>query len=69
MVLMTPEETLQMKLKVLSVEHQRLNELVDRMAADPTTPHLDLQRMKKQKLALKDEIEQLRDRVTPDIIA
>lgn len=69
MKIMSPEETLRVTLAALQSEHRRLDEEVARRSADPTTPSLDLQRMKRRKLALKDRIEALKDRLNPDIIA
>lgn len=69
MVVMSPEETLRMKLEALLNEHKRLNDVVDEMSAGGPFASIELQRMKKRKLALKDEISKLRDRLTPDIIA
>lgn len=69
MKVMTPEETLRVELAALLEEHRQLNEEVDALAADARTPSLELQRLKKRKLALKDRISALQDRLRPDIIA
>lgn len=69
MVLMSSEETLLMKLEALADEHRLLNIEVDRLSVDPMSSQLTLRRLKKRKLALKDEIERVRDRLRPDIIA
>ena len=62
-------EVLQIELAVLRQEHRDLDyaitALQDRQAADI----LAIKRLKKQKLALKDKIVALEDKVTPDIIA
>ena len=62
-------EVLQIELAVLRQEHRDLDyaitALQDRQAADV----LAIKRLKKQKLALKDKIVALEDKVTPDIIA
>ena len=42
---------------------------IERMREASNCDQLELARMKKRKLHLKDEIEQLADRITPDIIA
>ena len=53
----------------LKNEHRRLDADIDRMREAGNCDQLELARMKKRKLRLKDEIEQLADRITPDIIA
>ncbi len=66
---MAPEEVLRVKLEALKREHRDLDEAIraleDQGRADPLT----LRRLKKQKLALKDRITVLEDKITPDIIA
>jgi hypothetical protein len=54
---------------LLKTEHRRLDEDIERMRFAGNCDHLELARMKKRKLHLRDEIEQLADRITPDIIA
>lgn len=66
---MSRDDVVRVKLNALLAEHRQLNETVDRMASEGLTPTLELQRLKKQRLALKDQIAALRDRLTPDIIA
>ena len=62
-------EVLRIELAVLRQEHRDLDDAItalqDRQAADV----LAIKRLKKQKLALKDKIVELEDKVTPDIIA
>ncbi len=53
----------------MKVEHRRLDQEIDRMRQAGNCDQLELARLKKRKLHLKDEIEQLADRITPDIIA
>jgi hypothetical protein len=53
----------------LKNEHRRLDADIERMREAGNCDQLELARMKKRKLRLKDEIEQLADRITPDIIA
>ena len=57
------------RLGVLEVEHKDLNDIIDRLSADPAQDQLQLQRLKKRKLVLKDQISRLRTRLIPDIIA
>jgi len=53
----------------LKAEHRRLDAEIERMTGAGNCDQLELARMKKRKLRLKDEIELLADRLTPDIIA
>jgi hypothetical protein len=68
---LTEEEKAQIRerLQTLEVEHQDLNDVIDRLAANPGQDRLQLQRLKKRKLVLKDQIQRLRARLIPDIIA
>ncbi len=53
----------------MKAEHRRLDQEIDRMRQAGNCDQLELARLKKRKLHLKDEIEQLAERITPDIIA
>ncbi len=66
---MSHEEIARAKLAVLRREHRELDEAVAALAQQPAPPSLTLQRLKRQKLALKDQIARLEDELTPDIIA
>ena len=46
-----------------------LNDVIERLGQLPTQDALQLQRLKKRKLMLKDQIEQLKLRLVPDIPA
>lgn len=63
------EDVLRVKLAVLKREHGDLNEAIDAIQALKMPDALRLQRMKRQKLVLKDRIARLEDQMTPDIIA
>ncbi len=56
-------------LALLKAEHRRLDEEIELLRMSGNCDQLELARMKKRKLALKDEIQQLADRIIPDIIA
>ena len=56
-------------LAFLKTEHRHLDQEIERMREAGNCDQLELARMKKRKLHLKDEIEILADRITPDIIA
>jgi hypothetical protein len=68
---LTEEEKAQIRqrLHALEIEHHDLDEVIIRLAADPKQDQLLLQRLKKRKLILKDQIQRLRARLIPDIIA
>ncbi|MCJ7420313.1 YdcH family protein [Sphingomicrobium astaxanthinifaciens] len=56
-------------LDALRAEHRRLDEEVERLEAESEVDSLELARLKKAKLRLKDEIAAVADETTPDIIA
>jgi hypothetical protein len=56
-------------LALLKSEHRRLDEEIELLRISGNCDQLELARMKKRKLALKDEIQLLHDRIVPDIIA
>lgn len=62
-------EVLRVKLEVLKREHRDLDEAIHAMQEQGHLDALRMQRMKKQKLNLKDQIVVLEDQLTPDIIA
>jgi hypothetical protein len=68
---LTEEERsqIQLRLQALEMEHHDLDDVIDRLAIDPVQDRLQLQRLKKRKLLLKDQIAKLRTRLIPDIVA
>jgi len=56
-------------LALLKAEHRRLDEEIELLRTSGNCDQLELARMKKKKLALKDEIQLISDRIIPDIIA
>jgi len=67
----TEEEKAQIRQRLLAleVEHHDLDDVIDRLVGDPAQDQLQLRRLKKRKLLLKDQIQRLRARLIPDIIA
>ena len=65
---MKTEEVLRVELRTFQQEHRDLDEAIhalEKTGGDVLT----VKRLKKQKLALKDRIAVIEDRITPDIIA
>ena len=66
----TPDkEALRRRLEALQSEHRDLDDVIARISGDAPFDQLQIQRLKKRKLALKDEISRLEDLLLPDIIA
>jgi hypothetical protein len=57
------------RVRTLELEHKDLDDVIARLTLDPGQDSLQLRRLKKRKLMLKDQIARLRDRLIPDIIA
>ena len=64
----TQEQILQ-HIAIMESEHSDLDAVIERLGEDLPFDQLKLQRLKKRKLVLKDEIAKLRSRILPDIIA
>jgi len=63
------EQALRAKLAELLQEHRDLDTAIQAMADMGVNDQLQLSRMKKRKLQLKDLITQINDKLLPDIIA
>jgi hypothetical protein len=63
------EQTLRAKLAELMQEHRDLDTAIQAMADMGVNDQLQLSRMKKRTLQLKDLITQINDKLLPDIIA
>lgn len=57
------------RLATLKAAHRALDDRIRQLTAEGTVDAVELQRLKKQKLALKDRIAFLERRRLPDIIA
>ena len=60
---------IQAKLEGLRIEHRDLDDVIDRLVEKPPFDRLQLQRLKKRKLGLKDQILRLESQLIPDLIA
>jgi len=57
------------KLRSLRIEHRDLDEVISRLSLDIHIDELQLKRLKKRKLALKDQIQMLESQLIPDLNA
>jgi len=64
-----PEDVKRIRLEVLRREHRDLDEAIHALETTGRPDQLTLRRLKKQKLALKDQIARIEDQLIPDIIA
>ncbi len=62
-------DTLKRKLAELRTEHRDLDDVIARLAEDAPHNQLQIRRLKKRKLHLKDQITRLENKLLPDIIA
>ncbi|MGA2024661.1 MAG: YdcH family protein [Steroidobacteraceae bacterium] len=57
------------RLRTLRIEHRDLDEIISRLSMDIHIDELQLKRLKKRKLALKDQILKLESQLIPDLNA
>jgi hypothetical protein len=57
------------KLRQLRIEHRDLDEVISRLSLDIHIDELQLKRLKKRKLGLKDQIAKLESQLIPDMNA
>ncbi len=63
------EEELKKRLEMLKVEHRDLDAAIDALTAAGSQDQLQIARLKKRKLKIKDQIAMVADYLIPDIIA
>ncbi len=61
--------TLQMRLLELESDHRELDHLIEQLEASGTRDELQIRRLKKRKLQLKDQMTQIQIQLTPDVPA
>jgi hypothetical protein len=57
------------KLAELRTEHRDLDDVIDRLTEDGGFNQVQVQRLKKRKLSIRDQISSLENQILPDIIA
>ena len=60
---------IKLRLELLKEEHSKLDSSIRSLQNQPNFDQIRIQRLKKRKLALKDEIAALENQIIPDIIA
>jgi len=63
------QEQLQEKLEELRLEHRDLDDVIHRLQMTGAMEQMQLQRLKKRKLKLKELIVKIEDQLIPDILA
>ena len=66
---MDETESLRKKLSDLKAEHHQLDDEISGLLEFGNVDQLEIKRLKKRKLSLKDEILQVENQLLPDIIA
>ncbi|MGD8926827.1 MAG: DUF465 domain-containing protein [Thioalkalispiraceae bacterium] len=62
-------EAIKQRLDELRVEHRDMDDIIHRLSDDPLVDQLQIRRLKKRKLGLKDMIMKLESKLIPDIEA
>ena len=63
------QENIKKEINELLDQHSELDDAIERINEKIPFDQIKLQRLKKRKLALKDEINKLKSKILPDIIA
>ncbi|MBC3930469.1 YdcH family protein [Undibacterium curvum] len=66
---MSHPEQVRQRIIELEVEHRDLDVVINTLTTDPAHDELQLRRLKKRKLQLKDHITLLKMQLTPDVPA
>ena len=62
-------ESVRSRLGALKIEHRDLDDVIEHLSRDQKRDELQMQRLKKRKLLLKDQISALERQLVPDISA
>ncbi|MFM2301207.1 MAG: hypothetical protein RLZZ84_943 [Pseudomonadota bacterium] len=63
------EEEMRKRLEMLKIEHRDLDAAIDALTSAGASDQIQIARLKKRKLNLKDQIALIADYLIPDIIA
>lgn len=63
------DDGIRQQLEVLKVEHRDLDDAIRALQEQPIADQLQIARLKRKKLSLKDRIRVLEDQLVPDILA
>ena len=66
---MNSKDKIYEKLKQIRLEHRDLDEVINHLSEKKTINLMQLKRLKKRKLLLRDRIQELKNLLEPDIIA
>ncbi len=66
---MSETASLEKQLETLKLEHRDLDDVIDHLIETRPFDQLQIQRLKKRKLMLKDQMSKMESRMLPDIIA
>jgi len=69
MIITADDEGIKQRLNQLNTEHRDLDDVISQLSQSTAQDQLQLQRLKKRKLYLKDQISTLERQLTPDISA
>lgn len=69
MIITADAEGIKQRLNELNIEHRDLDDVISQLSRSTAQDQLQLQRLKKRKLHLKDMISTLERQLTPDISA
>ncbi len=62
-------EDIHIRIEKLKTEHRDLDDVLQKLSSDPGTDELQIRRLKKRKLQLKDTIAHLENQALPDLSA
>ncbi|MBB3066846.1 MULTISPECIES: YdcH family protein [Limibacillus] len=63
------QEIIRQRLLELETEHRDLDDVIERLSDNSVVDQIQIRRLKKRKLQLKDQISRLQSRLYPNIIA